>query len=121
MWRNLSSNLDMLSNFYFTPKPMPSDELQIRATQKSAISMEEATPTAVSSETLLAPQDVHAPSKRKFDDRGADELTTRDRKRLRRTIKENHKAKETRKSHQKDQLEQKKSKVKAIKAAQNPE
>ena len=102
MWRALSSSLDVLSNFYYTPKAMPTDELQVRASQKAAISMEEAMPTAMSSSQALAPQDVQAPSKRKFEAVGETELTTQDRKKRRRVIKENFKAKEERKVAQKE-------------------
>jgi len=100
MWKVLASNLDTLSNFHFTPRPAASDELQIRASQKSAIAMEEVTPGAVSTAQLLAPQDLAAPSAKKHGELGETELTTADRKRVRKAKKEAHRKKETRKKAQ---------------------
>ncbi|KAJ9457905.1 U3 small nucleolar RNA-associated protein MPP10 [Diplonema papillatum] len=120
MWRTLASSLDMLSNFYYTPKPQATDELQVRASQKSAISMEEATPSAVSNTQLLAPQDVAASGKRKYDAVGTDELSVVEKKRLRRAKKEAVKAKEMRKTHQKgqqDNLKQQFAQAKEAKSA----
>ena len=117
MWRALASNLDLLSNFYYTPRPQPVDELKIRSSTNSAIAMEEAMPSSTTNATLMAPQDTKAPSHKKFANHGEDELTTSEKKARRRLIKINHKAKEQRIEHQKEKSTAIKSRIKKISKA----
>eukprot|EP01007_Sphenomonas_quadrangularis_P000475 NODE_131_length_2044_cov_132.546867_g100_i0.p1 GENE.NODE_131_length_2044_cov_132.546867_g100_i0~~NODE_131_length_2044_cov_132.546867_g100_i0.p1 ORF type:complete len:610 (-),score=239.42 NODE_131_length_2044_cov_132.546867_g100_i0:159-1988(-) len=96
-WRKLSYMLDSLSNLHFTPKVANLKEAEVvHKKDVAAIAMEEATPVAVSNATLLAPQDLFRPPTGKHADKSAAELQREDRRAIRRSKKEEGKAKERR-------------------------
>jgi U3 small nucleolar RNA-associated protein MPP10 len=56
IWNELSSKLDAMSNYHFTPKPVVED-IQIKS-NVSSIQMEEVLPMGVSAASRLAPEEV---------------------------------------------------------------
>ncbi len=66
LWKEVSGQLDLLSNLHFKPKRM---EAEIRAVEdKPTISMEDARPVGVgvnADESMLAPQEVYRPGEEK--------------------------------------------------------
>ena len=56
IWNDLSSKLDAMSNYHFTPKPVV-DDIQIKS-NVSSIQMEEVLPMGVSVQSRLAPEEV---------------------------------------------------------------
>eukprot|EP00736_Rhodelphis_marinus_P007439 Rmarinus@m.23957 len=79
VFRSLSNSLHALSNFHFTPKV--STEEPVVSLQAPAVSMEEATPVAVSDANVLAPQEVFSRSKEAV--KGEAEITREERRRVR--------------------------------------
>ena len=57
IWDELSSKLDAMSNYHFTPKPVV-DDIQIKSNVAS-IQMEEVLPMGVSEASRLAPEEVY--------------------------------------------------------------
>ena len=53
----LSARLDQLTSFHFVPKPFQGTELTVRA-NVPALSLEEKTPTAMTSADTLAPEEA---------------------------------------------------------------
>ncbi|KAI8999394.1 U3 small nucleolar ribonucleoprotein complex, subunit Mpp10 [Gaertneriomyces semiglobifer] len=80
LFKSLCQNLDALSNHHFTPKPInPELEVQSIPTNVPTISLEEITPSHVSSAQLVAPQEL-LPAK---SITGEKELSSTQKKRLR--------------------------------------
>ena len=86
LWKKLSSELDALTNFHYTPKPKL-DEMKVRK-NVSSIQMEEVIPMGVSSESAAAPEEIMR--KRKGREGvliGEEESTPEERQRARRAKK----------------------------------
>ena len=83
IFSSLSHKLDALCNFHYAPKPIE----HVKETKKNAasITMEEVLPTSVSDATLLAPEEVYTPLRKPR--KGQSELTSTDKKSLRRAAK----------------------------------
>nr|XP_027236457.1 U3 small nucleolar ribonucleoprotein protein MPP10-like [Penaeus vannamei] len=84
---SLFSQLDMLANFHYIPKQVQ-PEVKIKS-NLPAISIEEATPLAMSDASTLAPQEIMAPIQGEL--KGKDERTSTDKKRERRKKKQHQK------------------------------
>ncbi|XP_047469772.1 U3 small nucleolar ribonucleoprotein protein MPP10-like [Penaeus chinensis] len=85
---SLFSQLDMLANFHYMPKQVQ-PEVKIKS-NLPAISIEEATPLAMSDASTLAPQEIMAPVQGELV--GKDERTATDKKRERRKKKQHQKS-----------------------------
>ena len=86
IWDELSSKLDAMSNYHFTPKPVV-DDIQIKSNVAS-IQMEEVLPMGVSEASRLAPEEVYKKKRgREGVLVGEDELGTDERARKRRAKK----------------------------------
>eukprot|EP01133_Synstelium_polycarpum_P008692 gene8692-10212_t len=81
----LMYKLNAFSSFNFTPKRIKDRELNV--TKAQAITMEEKVPTAASTSTLQAPEEVYF--KKIADEKGLSEYTKSDRKNVRGQIKKN--------------------------------
>ena len=95
MWKRLGMHLDALSNYFFTPKPVQPDlDARQRAVANSvpAIALESVGMSALSSEKVLAPQDLHRPGKTKYADAAVEELSPEEKRRLRNAKKASAKA-----------------------------
>ena len=86
IWNDLSSKLDAMSNYHFTPKPVV-DDIQIKS-NVSSIQMEEVLPMGVSMQSRLAPEEVFKKKRgREGVLIGEDELNKDERARKRRAKK----------------------------------
>ena len=105
IFATLSSRLDSLFSFHATPKPHQS-EVTVRS-KTAAVSMEEATPTAMANSESLAPEEVYG--KRKGDAKLAarEELSQEERKAQRRKKKRVRK----RRGAERDEMEALKAKL----------
>jgi U3 small nucleolar ribonucleoprotein component len=83
LFKELCGKLDALSHFHYTPKPTIA-EAHVKATAP-ALSMEEATPAAVSDATLIAPRELYSAPRNLKD---TDELTKQENSAHRRHRKE---------------------------------
>ena len=101
IWDQLSSKLDAMSNYHFTPKPVV-DDIQIKSNVAS-IQMEEILPMGVSEASRLAPEEVYKKKRgREGVLVGEDELGTDERARKRRAKKAaRRKARQARKADEK--------------------
>ena len=101
IWDELSSKLDAMSNYHFTPKPVV-DDIQIKSNVAS-IQMEEVLPMGVSEASRLAPEEVYKKKRgREGVLVGEDELGTDERARKRRAKKAaRRKARQARKADEK--------------------
>ena len=79
MMKEVFTKLDALSNFRYTPKPFKYEPIVIK--NVPAVSVEEVIPTAMSTSTRLAPEEIAAPSRAVVSEI---ERTQEDRKRQRR-------------------------------------
>jgi U3 small nucleolar RNA-associated protein MPP10 len=86
LWKKLSSQLDSLTNFHYTPKPKFND-MEVRQ-NVSAIQMEEVIPMGVSTEVSVAPEEIMSKKKgREGILKGDEESTPEERQRARRAKK----------------------------------
>ena len=86
LWKKLSTHLDSLTNFHFTPKPK-FDEMEIRK-NVSSIQMEEVIPMGISTEAAAAPEEIMRKKKgREGVLIGEEESTPEERQRARRAKK----------------------------------
>mmetsp|Transcript_41934 Transcript_41934/g.58622 ORF Transcript_41934/g.58622 Transcript_41934/m.58622 type:complete len:318 (+) Transcript_41934:174-1127(+) len=59
LFRRVMHNLDKMSNFHFTPS-LPEISVSVHTPAEKALTVEEVTPAAVSTEDLLVPEEVYA-------------------------------------------------------------
>ncbi|GJD11686.1 U3 small nucleolar ribonucleoprotein protein MPP10 [Galdieria sulphuraria] len=85
LFQELTTKLDALSNFHYTPRPAP-PELKVIPSNLPSIVAEEAVPEVLGDGELLAPEQIYKPSSNQ-DSENAKQMTSQDRKRWRRKRK----------------------------------
>ncbi|GJQ15162.1 hypothetical protein GpartN1_g6953.t1 [Galdieria partita] len=87
LFKELTTKLDALSNFHYTPHPAP-PELKVIPSNLPSIVAEEAVPEVLGDGDLLAPEQIYKPvSNQENKTKDASQITSEDRKRWRRKRK----------------------------------